>query len=106
MLIHDAIVALAIGEYNTSFHAAGGKLAIGIEDHGTVTGFKRDGAHSIEDFEQAPLTLYSPTPIVATTRLAVKNSKGEEDIVLIMDIECSTEHVIKRRTDGKVALRV
>ena len=86
-------------------NAAGGKLVIGVEDDGTVTGFKRDGAHSIEDFEQVPLTLCSPTPIVTTTRLTVKNFKGEEDTVLIMDIECSTEHVIKRRTDGRVALR-
>ncbi len=86
-------------------NAAGGRLAVGIEDDGTITGFKRDGAHSVEDFEQIPITLCLPTPIVATNRVAVVNSKGEDDFVLVMDVACSTEHVIKRRTDGKVALR-
>ena len=34
-------------------NAAGGKLVIGIEDNGEVTGFKRDGARDIE-FLNAP----------------------------------------------------
>ena len=36
-------------------NAAGGKLVIGIEDDGTITGFKRDGAREIEDFKQASI---------------------------------------------------
>ena len=36
-------------------NASGGKLVIGIEDNGEITGFKRDGARDIEEFEQAPI---------------------------------------------------
>ena len=32
-------------------NAAGGKLVIGVEDDGEVTGFRRDGARNIEEFE-------------------------------------------------------
>ena len=34
-------------------NAAGGKLAIGIEDDGEVTGFRRSGFRDIEDFRHA-----------------------------------------------------
>ncbi|WP_417118356.1 helix-turn-helix domain-containing protein [Olsenella phocaeensis] len=34
-------------------NAAGGKLVVGIEDDGAVTGFKCVGAGSMEEFEQA-----------------------------------------------------
>ena len=48
-------------------NSAGGKLVIGIEDDGEVTGFKRDGARDIENFERAALTTCTPTPIVLRT---------------------------------------
>ena len=40
---------------------AGGKLVVGIEDDGEITGFKRDGAHDIEDFKQAALACSATT---------------------------------------------
>lgn len=86
-------------------NAAGGKLVIGIEDNGEITGFKREGAHKVEDFEQIPISLCTPTPILLINRVAATNVNGEKDIILVMDIDCSAEHVIKRRTDGKVSLR-
>ena len=86
-------------------NAAGGKLVVGIEDDGTVSGFRRQGAHLVEDFEQVPLTMLSPTPSVACTRVPVVNAKGEPDIVLAMGVEYLDDQVVKRRTDGRVALR-
>ena len=86
-------------------NAAGGKLVVGIEDDGTVTGFKRDGAHSIEAFEQAHVTALSPSPRVEAERLETVNDKGEDDQVLVMDVPCSENQVVRRRKDGKVALR-
>lgn len=49
-------------------NSAGGKLVIGIEDNGEVTGFKRNGARDIEKFERAALTTCTPTPIVRKDR--------------------------------------
>ena len=78
---------------------------IGIEDDGELSGFKRNGAHDIEDFEQIALTCCNPIPIVRTAKLPIVNSNGEDDVILILDIEPSGERVITRRKDGEVFLR-
>ena len=86
-------------------NAAGGKLVVGIEDDGAVTGFKRDKAHSIESFEQAHVTELTPSPRVEAERIPVVNVEGESDQVLVMDVACSENQVVRQRKDGKVALR-
>lgn len=86
-------------------NAAGGKLVVGIEDDGAVTGFKREKAHSIEGFEQAYMTELAPAPRVKTERVSILNDKGERDQVLVMDVACSESQLVRRRKDGKVALR-
>lgn len=86
-------------------NAAGGKLVVGIEDDGAVTGFKRDKAHRIEGFEQAYVTELAPSPRVETERVSVVNENGEDDHVLVMDVASSERQVVRRRKDGKVALR-
>lgn len=86
-------------------NAAGGKLVVGIEDDGAVTGFKRDRAHNIESFEKAHVTELTPSPRVETERISVVNAEGEDDQVLVMDVACSENQVVRRRKDGKVALR-
>lgn len=86
-------------------NAAGGKLVVGIEDDGTVTGFKRDKAHSIEGFEQAHVTELTPSPRVETERVPVVNTEGEDDQVLVMDVDFSKDQVVHQRKDGRVALR-
>ena len=86
-------------------NAAGGKLVIGIEDNGEVTGFRRNGARDIENFERAALTTCTQTPIVHRERISAVNSSGEDDSVLVLDIEPSTSHSVARMSDGDVFLR-
>lgn len=86
-------------------NSAGGKLVIGIEDNGEVTGFKRNGARDIEKFERAALTTCTPTPIVRKDRIPVVNSSGEEGFVLVLDVDASTNHSVARVSDGEVFLR-
>lgn len=86
-------------------NALGGKLVIGIEDDGEITGFKREGAHAIEDFEQAAITGCSPSPDVRRNRVSVINSGGKDDQILIMEIAASTDRVVTRRSDREVFLR-
>ena len=86
-------------------NASGGKLVIGIEDDGEITGFRRNGARDIEDFEQAPVTGCNPVPVVHATTIPVTNSKGQQDQILVLDIASSTGHVIARRSDNAVFLR-
>ena len=86
-------------------NAAGGKLVVGIEDNGEVTGFRRNGARDIENFERAALATCTPTPIVHRERISVVNSSGEDDSILVLDIEPSTSHSVARMSDGDVFLR-
>lgn len=86
-------------------NALGGKLVIGIEDNGEITGFKRGGARNIEDFEQSAITTCSPSPDVKCIRVPVVNSKGEDDQILVIDVAASTDRVITRRSDREVFLR-
>lgn len=86
-------------------NAAGGKLVVGIEDNGEVTGFRRNGARDIENFERAALATCTPTPIAHRERISVVNSSGEDDTVLVLDIEPSTSHSVARMSDGDVFLR-
>lgn len=86
-------------------NAAGGKLVVGIEDNGEVTGFRRNGARDIENFERAALTTCTPPPIVHREHISVVNSSGEDDSVLVLDIEPSTSHSVARMSDGDVFLR-
>lgn len=87
-------------------NSAGGKVAVGIEDDGTVTGFAQDKAHSPEEFEQCALMHCEPSSDVAPTRVEVTNDKGQSDFVLVLNIEPSRNHVIKRKNDGAAYLRV
>lgn len=75
-------------------NASGGKLVIGIEDDGIITGFNYQQANSVEDFREAIYTNTKPTPIFEFIELPVINDKDEEDIVLVIDIEVSVDRVI------------
>ena len=86
-------------------NASGGKLVIGIEDDGEITGFTRDGAHPVEGFEQAAITDCEPVPEVVPTVVPVANSHGERDAILVLDVRASTDRVIARRKDREVFLR-
>lgn len=86
-------------------NSSGGKLVIGIEDDGEITGFKRNGARNIEDFERAPLATCTPAPLVRVHRVPVFNSRGEADSILVLDIEPSSDHVVSRISDKEVFLR-
>lgn len=86
-------------------NASGGKLVIGIEDDGRVTGFKRDGARNIEEFEQAPIGTCTPGPAVRSVRVPVVNCMGEDDVILVLDVEPSPDHVVSRISDKEVFLR-
>lgn len=86
-------------------NAEGGKLAIGIEDDGSITGFKYSGAHQIDEYKNLLLVELKETPLNAKFDvLPVKNEKGQDDEILIISVDVSLERVIKSY-DGKVYLR-
>lgn len=98
--------AAEIAKHISAFaNAAGGKLVIGIEDDGAITGFKRDGAREIEDFKQASIVDCVPSPIVSCREIPTANVDGEDDLILVLDVAASTDHVIARKKDNEVFLR-
>lgn len=86
-------------------NASGGKLVIGVEDDGEVTGFGYSGAQDIERFEQINLTNCTPGPTVHKERIPVVTSSGREDFILVLDVAPSPDRVICRRNDKRVFLR-
>lgn len=98
--------AAEIAKHISAFaNATGGKLVIGIEDDGAITGFKRDGAREIEDFKLASIVDCVPSPVVSCREIPVINVNGEDDLILVLDVAASTDHVIARKKDNEVFLR-
>lgn len=87
-------------------NASGGRLAIGIEDDGTITGFQQQGAQNIDEIERCHIFECEPAPSVIASRLSVTNSHGETDTVLLLDVAASPDVVIHRKGDNTVFLRV
>lgn len=61
--------------------------------------------YDIEKFERAALTTCTPTPIVHKDRIPVVNSSGEDDFILVLDVDASTNRSVARMSDGEVFLR-
>ena len=86
-------------------NASGGQLVIGIEDDGKITGFRRDNAKPVELFEQISITQCVPTPQVSVRRVPCVNADGESDVILVLDVAPSSNHVVAKRSNGDVYLR-
>ncbi|MBT1035446.1 putative DNA binding domain-containing protein [Canibacter sp. lx-45] len=86
-------------------NAEGGQLVIGIEDTGEITGFNYGTAHDINDYKNISLTELKDTPVnTIFDTLDVKNVNNEDDKILIISVDISSDRVIKSY-DGKVFLR-
>lgn len=86
-------------------NAAGGKVAVGVENDKTISGFNYSEACSIDAYELVNITECLPSPAMNAERIPVRNSKNEKDEVLLLDVEASTDTVIRRKSDGAVFLR-
>lgn len=86
-------------------NADGGQLVIGIEDNGTISGFKVKGAYSIDEYKKNYITYLVETPIkVILNTIPVKNINNQDDEILIMTVDAVNNKVIKSN-DGRVYLR-
>lgn len=83
-------------------NASGGRLVVGMEDDGSLTGFGVSGAQEPEDFEQCAIMRCVPAPDVSCRRV---HFGDEGDFLLVIDVLPSADRVISRKRDGKVFLR-
>lgn len=80
-------------------NASGGKLVIGIEDNGEISGFNYEKANSIESFRESIYMYTKPTPIFGFKEIDVVNKNGIEDKILVIDVEVSTDSVISNNKE-------
>ena len=86
-------------------NADGGKLVIGIEDDGTISGFKFQGAIDPDEYILAINSMTKPNPTFKKEIKSIKNARGEDDILFIIDVEPSISHVIFN-SNGDCFLRI
>ena len=86
-------------------NADGGKLVIGIEDDGTISGFKFQGAIDPDEYVLAINSMTKPNPTFKKEMKRIKNARGEDDILFIIDVEPSISHVIFN-SNGDCFLRI
>lgn len=85
-------------------NASGGKLVIGVEDNGELTGFKVPKAHTIDNFIHA-LNVFQRMPIPQINYVKeIINKDGEEDSLLVFEVQCSKNRIIEAN-DGNAYLR-
>lgn len=85
-------------------NASGGTLVIGMEDNGEITGFKHPKAHKPDDFLNCLLSVQKMPISFSHSLLPITNNKGEEDALLIFEIQPSIYQVIAAN-DGTAYLR-
>lgn len=83
-------------------NADGGQLVIGIEDEkqgNIITGFKDGNAYPIEDFKKIDREMRETPLDLSFEEIPVVNHKGEEDLILVISVELSSNRVIAAPND-------
>ncbi|HFI0456793.1 TPA: ATP-binding protein [Streptococcus suis] len=83
-------------------NADGGQLVIGIEDEkqgNIITGFKDGNAYPIEDFKKIDREMRETPLDLSFEEIPVVNHKGEDDLILVISVELSSNRVIAAPND-------
>lgn len=83
-------------------NADGGQLIIGIEDekqHNIITGFKDGKAYPIDDFKKIDREMRDTPLDLSFEEIPVVNHKGEDDLILVISVELSSNRVIAAPND-------
>lgn len=89
-------------------NADGGQLVIGIEDDkqgNIITGFKDGKAYPIEEFKKIDREMRETPLDLSFEEIPVVNYKGEDDFILIISVELSSNRVIAAPNDAVYLLR-
>lgn len=83
-------------------NADGGQLVIGIEDEkqdNIITGFKDGRAYPIDDFKKIDHEMRETPLDLSLEEIPVLNHKGEDDLILVISVELSSNRVIAAPND-------
>lgn len=87
-------------------NARGGKIAIGIEDDGTIRGFSFKEVEEIKEaYRLYTLQHCRPTPMVTYDILNTNDTTPGNDAIILVSVEPSINEVIASSPDEKVYLR-
>ena len=83
-------------------NADGGQLVIGIEDEkqdNIITGFKDGRSYPIDDFKKIDREMRETPLDLSFEEIPVVNHKGEDDLILVISVELSSNRVIAAPND-------
>lgn len=83
-------------------NADGGQLVIGIEDdkqNNIITGFKDGRAYPIDEFKKIDREMRDTPLDLSFEEIPVRNHKGEDDVILVISVELSSNRVIAAPND-------
>ena len=80
-------------------NANGGVVAVGITDDGIIEGFNQYGVAKLNDCQKVISSYLNPTPIYECELINVKNSKDEEDNILLFHISSAMNYIVRNNKD-------
>lgn len=83
-------------------NAEGGQLVVGVEDgkqDNLITGFKDGRAYPIDDFKKIGREMRDTPLNLSFEEIPTLNYKGEEDLILVISVELSSNRIIAAPND-------
>lgn len=95
-----------VAQYISAFaNGLGGRLILGVEDDGGITGFKFPGSVPLTEYLAAPRCFLREQPTLSITRVPCRNFRGETDEILVFQVTPYRKGVVTL-LDGSGYLRV
>lgn len=80
-------------------NANGGVVALGITDAGIVEGFNSYGINKLNECQKVVTNYLRPTPNYSVELIEIKNSKNEEDVIVLFHIMPAMNFVVRNNKD-------
>ena len=80
-------------------NANGGIIAVGITDNGLIEGFNAYGISKLNDCQKVVSRYLKPVPIYECELIKLKNSKDEDDCILLFHIEPALNYIVRNNKD-------
>lgn len=80
-------------------NANGGVVAVGVTDNGVIEGFNSYGINKLNECQKVVTNYLNPAPVYECEMVDVKNSKGEDDKILLFHIEPVMNYIVRNNKD-------
>lgn len=80
-------------------NANGGVIVVGITDAGVIEGFNACGLKKLNELQKVVTGYLNPSPVYECELIAIKNSKNENDNILLFHIEPAINYIVRNNKD-------